>query len=99
MKTFDLPLFYKRPVISRIKNSRKLNDPRKADYSPTKLDFGPVIFYIAHEWLSTYPMRIEISPTIFLLPLAIIFLVVVFTSLFHTIKATHANPIDHLKNE
>lgn len=59
----------------------------------------PVIFYVAHEWLSTYPMRIEISPTIFLLPLAIIFLVVVFTSLFHTIKATHANPIDHLKNE
>ncbi|HAY35054.1 MAG TPA: 4-hydroxy-3-methylbut-2-enyl diphosphate reductase [Ignavibacteria bacterium] len=63
MKTFDIPLFYKSPVISRIKNSRKLNDPRKADYSPTKLDFGPVIFYIARHFGFCYGVEnaIEIS--------------------------------------
>jgi len=63
MKTFDIPLFYKSPVISRIKNSRKLNDPRKTDYSPTKLDFGPVIFYIARHFGFCYGVEnaIEIS--------------------------------------
>ncbi len=63
MKTFDIPLFYKSPVISRIKNSRKLNDPRKADYSPTELDFGPVIFYIARHFGFCYGVEnaIEIS--------------------------------------
>ncbi|MBK8980766.1 MAG: 4-hydroxy-3-methylbut-2-enyl diphosphate reductase [Ignavibacteria bacterium] len=63
MKTFDIPLFYKSPVISRIKNSRKLNDPRKTDYSPTELDFGSVIFYIARHFGFCYGVEnaIEIS--------------------------------------
>jgi len=63
MKTFDIPIFYRSPVISKIKNSRKLNDPRKKDYSPTALDFGPVIFYIARHFGFCYGVEnaIEIS--------------------------------------
>jgi len=63
MKTFDIPIFYRSPVISRIKNSRKINDPRKKDYSPTELNFGPVIFYIARHFGFCYGVEnaIEIS--------------------------------------
>ena len=63
MKTFDIPIFYRSPVISRIKNSRKVNDPRKKDYSPTELNFGPVIFYIARHFGFCYGVEnaIEIS--------------------------------------
>ena len=63
MKAFDIPLFYRSPVISKIKNSRKVNDPRKKDYSPTELNFGPVIFYIARHFGFCYGVEnaIEIS--------------------------------------
>ncbi|HRI45844.1 MAG TPA: 4-hydroxy-3-methylbut-2-enyl diphosphate reductase [Ignavibacteriaceae bacterium] len=42
MKKFDIPLFYRSPIISRIKEIRKLQDPRKKDYAPAILDFGPL---------------------------------------------------------
>lgn len=63
MKSFDIPKYYKSPVISRIKNSRKNNDPRKQDYSPTLLDFGPVRIYIARHFGFCYGVEnaIEIS--------------------------------------
>ncbi|MEO8666337.1 MAG: 4-hydroxy-3-methylbut-2-enyl diphosphate reductase [Ignavibacteria bacterium] len=63
MKTFDIPVFYRSPVISKIKHSRKINDPRKKDYSPTELNFGPVIFYIARHFGFCYGVEnaIEIS--------------------------------------
>lgn len=63
MKTFDIPVFYRSPIISKIKHSRKLNDPRKKDYSPTELDFGPVIIYIARHFGFCYGVEnaIEIS--------------------------------------
>ncbi|MBP9192900.1 MAG: 4-hydroxy-3-methylbut-2-enyl diphosphate reductase [Ignavibacteria bacterium] len=63
MKTFDIPVFYRSPVISKIKSSRKINDPRKKDYSPTELDFGPVVFYIARHFGFCYGVEnaIEIS--------------------------------------
>ena len=63
MKTFDIPVFYRSPVISKIKHSRKVNDPRKKDYSPTELNFGPVIFFIARHFGFCYGVEnaIEIS--------------------------------------
>lgn len=63
MKSFEIPVFYRSPVISRIKNSRKVNDPRKKDYSPTELDFGPIVFYIARHFGFCYGVEnaIEIS--------------------------------------
>ncbi len=63
MKKFDIPEFYNSPVISRIKNSRKDSDPRKKDFSPTVLDFGPVKFYLARHFGFCYGVEnaIEIS--------------------------------------
>lgn len=63
MKTFEIPIFYRSPIISKIKNSRKVSDPRKKDYSPTVLDFGSVQFLIARHFGFCYGVEnaIEIS--------------------------------------
>lgn len=50
MKQFDIPAFYRSPIISKVKNFRKAEDPRKKDFSPTVLDFGPVRFHIARHF-------------------------------------------------
>lgn len=63
MKTFNIPEFYKSPVISRIKDFRKNTDPRKRDFTPTLLDFGPVRFFIGRHFGFCYGVEnaIEIS--------------------------------------
>lgn len=50
MKSFNIPDFYKSPIISKVKEIRKVTDPRKKDFSPTLLNFGPVRFYIARHF-------------------------------------------------
>lgn len=50
MKNFNIPEFYKSPIISKVKEIRKITDPRKKDFSPTLLDFGPIRFYIARHF-------------------------------------------------
>jgi 4-hydroxy-3-methylbut-2-en-1-yl diphosphate reductase len=50
MKKFDIPAFYQSPVIGRVKSLRKDADPRKKDFSPTVLDFGPVRFLVARHF-------------------------------------------------
>jgi len=50
MKQFDIPTNYRSSFISTIKKSRKETDPRKKDFTPTLLDFGPVQFYIARHF-------------------------------------------------
>jgi 4-hydroxy-3-methylbut-2-enyl diphosphate reductase len=63
MKKFEIPQFYRSSIISKIKQSRTDNDPRKKDYSPTLLDFGPVRFYLARHFGFCYGVEnaIEIS--------------------------------------
>jgi 4-hydroxy-3-methylbut-2-enyl diphosphate reductase len=63
MKKFDIPLYFRSPVISVVKNSRKQQDPRKKDYSPSELDFGPVKFLIARHFGFCYGVEnaIEIA--------------------------------------
>ena len=63
MKKFDIPAHYKSSFITQIKNSRKLEDPRKKDFSPTLLDFGPVRFYLARHFGFCYGVEnaIEIA--------------------------------------
>ena len=63
MKSFNIPGFYKSGIISRVKELRKNTDPRKKDYAPTLLDFGPVKFYIARHFGFCYGVEnaIEIS--------------------------------------
>lgn len=63
MKKFDIPIYYRSPVISVIKNARKVTDPRKKDYTPSVLDFGPVKFLIARHFGFCYGVEnaIEIA--------------------------------------
>ena len=63
MKAFNVPEFYRSPIISKIKQFRKIQDPRKRDNSPTLLDFGPVQFLIARHFGFCYGVEnaIEIS--------------------------------------
>lgn len=50
MKKFDIPERYKSPIISKVKAARKLEDPRKKDFSPSTLDFGNVSFIISRHF-------------------------------------------------
>ncbi len=61
MKKFDIPIHYKSSIISRIKELRKIQDPRKKDFTPTKLDFGPVEFIIARHFGFCYGVESAIE--------------------------------------
>jgi 4-hydroxy-3-methylbut-2-enyl diphosphate reductase len=50
MRTFDVPEFYRSPIIGRVKAARKAADPRKQDFSPSVLDFGTVRFVLARHF-------------------------------------------------
>lgn len=63
MKKFDIPAFYRSSIISRIKQYRNINDPRKKDLKPLELDFGSVRFFIPRHFGFCYGVEnaIEIS--------------------------------------
>ncbi|MCY3999850.1 MAG: 4-hydroxy-3-methylbut-2-enyl diphosphate reductase [Bacteroidetes bacterium] len=49
-RTFDIPQFYRSPIISTLKTARMAADPRKKDLTPSLLDFGPVHVWIARNF-------------------------------------------------
>ena len=63
MKQFEIPEFYRSPIISKVKEKRKIEDPRKKDFSPSLLDFGKIKFYISRHFGFCYGVEnaIEIS--------------------------------------
>jgi 4-hydroxy-3-methylbut-2-en-1-yl diphosphate reductase len=63
MKTFDVPLIYRSPLITAIKNHNKQNDKLKKDFAPTLLDFGTVHIYLARHFGFCYGVEnaIEIA--------------------------------------
>ena len=63
MKSFQIPEFYRSSIISRIKQFRKVSDPRKKNLAPVFLDFGPIGFYISRHFGFCYGVEnaIEIS--------------------------------------
>ena len=50
MKSFDVPVVYRSPLISAIKKKRKEEDRMKKDFSPTLLDFGRLKIYLARHF-------------------------------------------------
>ncbi|PCJ80161.1 MAG: 4-hydroxy-3-methylbut-2-enyl diphosphate reductase [Bacteroidetes bacterium] len=50
MRTFDIPEYFKSPIISRVKARRKALDARKLDFSPSILDFGAVRIQLARHF-------------------------------------------------
>src|SRR5688500_8779715 len=63
MKTFNVPIIYRSPLISAVKNNRKQQDKMKKDFTPTLLDFGPLKIYLARHFGFCYGVEnaIEIS--------------------------------------
>ena len=63
MKKFDIPNFYRSSIVSAIKELRRKEDPRKQNFEPTELDFGPVKFLIARHFGFCYGVEnaIEIA--------------------------------------
>ncbi|MXY97245.1 MAG: 4-hydroxy-3-methylbut-2-enyl diphosphate reductase [Gemmatimonadetes bacterium] len=49
-RQFDIPSYYKSEITSRIKQGRRLIDPKKKDLSPSILDFGGVRFIFARHF-------------------------------------------------
>lgn len=49
-RKFNIPIFYRSPVISSLKRTRSELDLRKKDLSPTGIDFGPVSFKLARHF-------------------------------------------------
>ena len=62
-RQFDVPAFYRSPIISTVKEARRIMDPRKRDLEPSVLDFGPVRFKIARHFGFCYGVEnaIEIA--------------------------------------
>lgn len=63
MKTFNVPVIYRSPLISAIKNQRKQEDRMKKDFTPTELDFGPLRILLARHFGFCYGVEnaIEIA--------------------------------------
>ncbi|HXP52103.1 MAG TPA: 4-hydroxy-3-methylbut-2-enyl diphosphate reductase [Bacteroidia bacterium] len=63
MKTFEIPAFYNSPILAKVKEYRSAKDPKKKDFSPTLLDFGPVRFLMARHFGFCYGVQnaIELS--------------------------------------
>jgi putative ABC transport system permease protein len=59
----------------------------------------PLIYLLASQWLTNYPVRINVTAIIFALPIAVVVLLIVVTSSFLTWKVATSNPVDHLKHE
>ena len=50
MKQFEVPTFYRSPLISKIKAARKVQDPRKKDFTPTEIQLGDFTFLLARHF-------------------------------------------------
>jgi 4-hydroxy-3-methylbut-2-enyl diphosphate reductase len=63
MKQFNVPIIYRSPLISAIKQKRKQQDKMKKDFSPTLLDLGDLHIYLARHFGFCYGVEnaIEIA--------------------------------------
>lgn len=63
MKTFNVPIIYRSPLITAVKNKRRQQDKMKRDFSPTLLNFGSLHIYLARHFGFCYGVEnaIEIS--------------------------------------
>ena len=63
MKQFKVPIIYRSPLISAIKQKRRQQDKMKKDFSPTLLDLGDLHIYLARHFGFCYGVEnaIEIA--------------------------------------
>ena len=60
---------------------------------------APLAWYFTNQWLDQFAYKISIGPVVFVLGLAVTFLIAVFTVGYRSFKAATANPVDSLKYE
>ncbi len=63
MKSFNVPVHYRSPLVTAIKQKRKADDKMKRDYTPTKLDIGSLQIILARHFGFCYGVEnaIEIA--------------------------------------
>ena len=63
MKSFDVPIIYRSPLITAIKKKRKEQDKMKKDFAPTLLDLDSLHVYLARHFGFCYGVEnaIEIA--------------------------------------
>lgn len=63
MKQFDVPVKYRSPLITAVKEKRKLEDRLKKDFTPTELDLGNLKVFLARHFGFCYGVEnaIEIA--------------------------------------
>lgn len=63
MKSFDVPVHYRSPLVTAIKQQRKTADKMKKDFSPTRLQIGELNVYLARHFGFCYGVEnaIEIA--------------------------------------
>jgi 4-hydroxy-3-methylbut-2-enyl diphosphate reductase len=63
MKSFEVPEFYRSPILSALKSARKKQDKLKKDFSPSIIKYGPIQFFIARHFGFCYGVEnaIEIA--------------------------------------
>jgi 4-hydroxy-3-methylbut-2-enyl diphosphate reductase len=63
VKQFDVPIIYRSPLITAIKKKRKELDRMKKDFTPTRLDLGPLQIFLARHFGFCYGVEnaIEIA--------------------------------------
>jgi 4-hydroxy-3-methylbut-2-enyl diphosphate reductase len=63
MKQFEVPEFYRSPLINKVKELRKSTDKLKKDFRPSILDFGPIRIHLARHFGFCYGVEnaIEIA--------------------------------------
>lgn len=59
----------------------------------------PVAYRAAHQWLTGYAFRIDVSPWLFVLPSLLVLAVALLTVSLQTLKVTRANPVLSLRSE
>src|SRR5215471_5476307 len=50
MKTFNVPIIYRSPLVTAVKNKRRQQDKMKKDFTPALLDFGSVQIFLARHF-------------------------------------------------
>ncbi len=63
MKSFEVPVFYRSPILTQLKAMRKASDKLKKDFTPYTLDFGAVQFIVPRHFGFCYGVEnaIEIA--------------------------------------
>lgn len=59
----------------------------------------PLGWYAIHQWLQSYPFRIDISLLLFIVPFVVVFIIAFVTVSFTSMKAAMMNPVKSLKTE